>query len=126
MTRKAINDDYLGEFFVPAGTEIYISPYLIQRSPQLWEEPGDFDPDRMVPNGSYDRHELAMCPFGAGPRNCIGEQFARLEIQIHLMMVAKELVLRYDEQKLPEISTGMNLLSKHDIMMRPEIRDNSV
>jgi cytochrome P450 len=62
----------------------------------------------MSPNGSYDRHELAMCPFGAGPRNCIGEQFARLKIQIHLMMFAKELVLRYDEQKSPEISTGMN------------------
>ncbi|SIO34345.1 Cytochrome P450 [Bradyrhizobium erythrophlei] len=122
MTRKAINDDHLGEFFVPAGTEIYISPYLIQRSPQLWEEPDDFDPDRMSPSGSYDRHELAMCPFGAGPRNCIGEQFARLEIQIHLIMFAKELVLRYDEQELPEISTGMNLLSKHDIIMHPEIR----
>jgi cytochrome P450 len=122
MTRKAINDDNLGEFFVPAGTEIYISPYLIQRSPRLWEEPDDFDPDRMTSNGNYDRHELAMCPFGAGPRNCIGEHFARLEMQIHLMMFARELVLRYDEQKLPEISTGMNLLSKHDIIMGPEIR----
>ena len=76
----------------------------------------------MSPKGSYNRHELAMCSFGAGPRNCIGEQFARLEIQIHLMMFAKELVLHYDEQRLPEISTGMNLLSKQDIIMRPEIR----
>jgi cytochrome P450 len=122
MTRKAVNDDYLGEFFVPAGTEIYISPYVIQRNPRLWEEPDDFDPDRMGPDRSRDRHELAVCPFGAGPRNCIGEHLARLEMQIHLMMFAKELVLRYDEGKPPEISTGMNLLSKHDIIMRPEIR----
>ncbi|MGB8095576.1 MAG: cytochrome P450, partial [Terracidiphilus sp.] len=35
MTRKAIRDDHLGEFFVPAGTEIYIAPYLIQRHPAL-------------------------------------------------------------------------------------------
>ena len=34
MTRKALNDDHLGDYFVPAGTEIYISPYLIQRSPR--------------------------------------------------------------------------------------------
>src|SRR5216683_1096341 len=50
MTRKALNDDQLGEFFVPAGTEIYISPYLIQRSPDLWEVPNHFDPDRMSPD----------------------------------------------------------------------------
>ena len=104
MTRKALNDDQLGDFFVPAGTEIYISPYLIQRSPDLWEAPDQFDPDRMSPNNGRDRHELACCPFGAGPRNCIGELFARVEIQIHLMMFGKELRLRYDEEKPPEIT----------------------
>ena len=80
MTRRALNDDYLGEFFVPAGTEIYISPYLIQRNPDLWEMPDKFDPDRMRPETGPQRQELALCPFGAGPRNCIGELFARTEI----------------------------------------------
>ncbi len=122
MTRKALNDDQLGDFLVPAGTEIYISPYLIQRSPHLWEVPDHFDPDRMGADHGVDRHELALCPFGAGPRNCIGELFARVEIQIHLMMFAKELRLRYAEEKPPEITTGMNLLSKHDFIMLPEIR----
>lgn len=122
MTRKALHDDHVGDFLIPAGAEIYISPYLIQRSPYLWEAPDHFDPDRMNPNSGLDRHELALCPFGAGPRNCVGELFARIEIQIHLMMFAKELRLRYDEEKLPEISTGMNLLSKHDFNMMPEIR----
>jgi cytochrome P450 len=50
------------------------------------------------------------CPFGAGPRNCIGELFARVEIQIHLL-VARELWLRYDDQKPPEIAAGVHLLS---------------
>jgi enediyne biosynthesis protein E7 len=122
MTRKAVNDDQLGDFFVPARTEIYISPYLIQRSPGLWEAADRFDPDRMSSDNRADRHELALCPFGAGPRNCIGELFARVEIQIHLMMFAKELRLRYREKKLPEITTGMNLLSKDDFVMLPEIK----
>ena len=39
MTRRAIEDDYLGEYYVPAGTEVYISPYVIQRHPDLWVEP---------------------------------------------------------------------------------------
>jgi cytochrome P450 len=125
MTRKAINDDRLGDFFVPAGTEIYISPYLIQRRPDLWEAPDQFDPDRMSHDRGLDRHELALCPFGAGPRNCIGELFARVEIQIHLMMFGKELRLRYDEKRPPEITTGVNLLSKHDFIMLPELLSSS-
>jgi cytochrome P450 len=122
MTRKARNDDTLGDFIVPAGTEIYISPYLIQRSPDLWEAPDDFDPERLDPGNGHARPELALCPFGAGPRNCIGELFARTEIQVHLMMFARELCLRYDDATPAEMTTGMNLLSKHDFMMLPEAR----
>ncbi len=120
MTRKALQDDYLGEYFVPAGTEIYISPYLIQHSPQLWTAPEQFDPERMDPAQDADRHDLALCPFGAGPRNCIGEHFARVEIQLHLMMFARELRLRYDDDTPAEMTTGLNLLSKQDFMMCPE------
>ena len=122
MTRKALNDDRLGDFFVPAGTEIYISPYLIQRSPSLWPSPDRFDPDRMSPENVSKRHELAFCPFGAGPRNCVGELMARVEAQIHLMMFASQLRLRYKEEKAAEVTAGMNLLSQHDFIMTPESR----
>jgi cytochrome P450 len=124
MTRKAVRDDRLGEYFVPAGTEIYISPYLIQRHPAIWEIPEGFDPDRFGSGILDDQHRLAMCPFGAGPRNCIGEYFARIEMQIHLMVMAKDLRLRYDETKPPEMVAGMNLLSRHDFVMAPEMKTN--
>lgn len=122
MTRRALKDDHLGDYFVPAGTEIYISPYFIHRHPNLWEDPDRFNPDRFGPNHSYDRHLLAMLPFSAGPRNCIGELFARVEMQIHLMTIAKQLRLRFVEKNPPELDFGVNLRSKHDFMMNPEIR----
>ena len=122
MTRKALNDNQLGDFFVSAGREIRISPYLIQRRPHLREVPDRLDPDRMSPNNGLNRHGLVLCPFGAGPRNSIGEFFARVEIRMHLVMFAKELRLRFGETKPPEITTGLNLLSKDDFMMRPEIK----
>ena len=120
LTRRALKDDHLGDYFVPAGTEIYISPYFIHRHPNLWEDPDRFDPDRFGPDHSYDRHLLAMLPFSAGPRNCIGELFARVEMQIHLMTIAKQLRLRFVEKNLPELDFGVNLRSKHDFMMNPE------
>lgn len=122
MTRKAVKDDWLGEYFVPAGTEIYISPYLIQRHPALWQAPDEFEPDRFASDQSEDRHRLASCPFGAGPRNCIGEFLARVEMQTHLMMIARELRLRYDETQPAEMVPGTNLLSRHNFIMAPQLR----
>jgi cytochrome P450 len=125
MTRKALKDDQLGDYFVPAGTEIYISTYHIQRRPELWDAAECFRPDRFGPGFSQERHSPAMLPFSVGPRNCIGEIFARLEMQIHLTMIAKQLRLGYDEAKAPELEAAVNLRSKHDFIMSPEIRSSA-
>jgi Cytochrome P450 len=89
MTRRAIEDDYLGEYYVPAGTEVYISPYVIQRHPDLWLEPESFHPVRFKSTDVREKRSAAMLPFSAGPTNCIGEVFARSEMQVHLITVAK-------------------------------------
>jgi cytochrome P450 len=120
VTRRALHDDRLGEYFVPAGTEIYIPPYYIQRHPGLWNEPERFDPDRFGPENSRHRHRLAAIPFSTGPRNCIGALFARVEMQIHLMTIAKHLRLRYIQSGPIELDAGVNLRSKHDFLMYPE------
>ena len=131
MTRHAINADRLGGYFVPAGTEIYISPYLIQHDPGLWQMPDRFDPDRVDndPNDAdrtdahaAERAPLSACPFGAGPRNCIGEFLARTEMQVHLMIIGRDLRLQYDDPRPAEMVAGMNLLSKGDFLMSPQLR----
>jgi cytochrome P450 len=122
VTRKALRNDRLGEYFVPAGTEIYVPPYFIQRHPDLWEEPDRFNPDRFRPDNSRHRHRLATIPFSAGPRNCIGEHFARIEMQIHLMTIARYLRLRYIPSRPIELEAGVNLRSKYDFIMYPEAK----
>ena len=121
MTRKAIRDDHLGDYFVPAGTEIYISPYYIQRNPRFWQAPDRFEPDRFN-EGSLGQSSMTMLPFSVGPRNCIGEHLARMEMQIHVMMVGKRLRLRYIESEPPVLAAGVNLLSAHDFVMTPELK----
>ena len=122
LNRKALHDDWLGDYFVPAGTEIYIPPYFIQRHPDLWEEPDRFNPDRFLPDNVKHRHRLATIPFSAGPRNCIGALFARVEMQIHLLTIARYLRLRYTQSGPIELDAGVNLRSKYDFIMYPEVR----
>jgi len=121
MTRRALRDDQIGEYFVPAGTEIYISPYFIQRHPHLWAAPDVFNPDRFDPAASRDTDPFALLPFSIGPRNCIGEHLARMEMEIHLIMIARRLKLRSVDSNEPAMAAGVNLLSAHDFIMRPEL-----
>jgi len=121
MTRAALKNDQLGDYLVPAGTEIYISPYLIQRHPAFWEAPDRFNPDRFGPDELRTRHPMTMLPFSAGPRKCIGESFARIEMQIHLMTIAKHLRLRSVSEQSIQLEAGVNLRNKHDFIMTPEI-----
>jgi cytochrome P450 len=120
VSRKALRDDWLGDYIVPAGTELHLPPYFIQRDPKLWEDPDRFNPDRFRPENAKNRHRMATIPFSAGPRNCIGTHFARFEMQIHLMIMAKHLRLEYVASRPIEMDAGINLRSKYDFIMYPK------
>lgn len=82
LTRRALAEDRLGGRSIPAGSLVILSPYLVHRDPEVWPEPARFRPERFVPgadDGPHVRRDEAYWPFGAGPRLCIGRDFARLE-----------------------------------------------
>lgn len=92
MSRLAIADDPIGPHTIPAGSTALVSPYLLHRDPASWPDPERFDPERFDPNASGTlpaRHSYAYLPFGGGPRLCIGNQFALLEMQILLAMLVR-------------------------------------
>jgi cytochrome P450 len=122
LTRKALKDDRLGEYLVPKGAEIYISPYFIQRHPRLWKDPDRFDPDRFGAARAENAPRLATLPFSAGPRNCIGEALARIEMQIHLIVIARRLWLRHIPTEPIALEAGVNLRSRHPFMMAPVLK----
>ena len=89
ISRQALADDELSGFRLPAGWIALVIPYVLHRLPKYWDDPERFDPERFLPERSADRPKFVYLPFGAGPRQCIGNHFAMMEAQLVLATLAQ-------------------------------------
>ncbi|KAF2886529.1 hypothetical protein ILUMI_19643 [Ignelater luminosus] len=85
-------------YTIPSNTIMHIHIYDLHHNPQLYPEPEKFDPDRFLPENSAGRHPFAYIPFSAGPRNCIGQKFAFLEIKTIVSYILRNFVLEPVDQ----------------------------
>ena len=90
IARAPIADTTLGGYFLPAGSLVFLPPWIVHRHPDHWESPEGFDPDRFAPGADADRHRYAYFPFGGGPRQCIGNNFALMEATLILATIARD------------------------------------
>jgi len=118
FTRKAIEDDHFGEYFVPAGTEIFIAPYFLHRNPEFWPDAEQYNPDRFTDEAVKQRHKQAYIPFSAGPRRCIGDYFATIEMQMHVGLMAKHFHMKYEPEQKIDLLAEINMRSKNPIFMQ--------
>lgn len=117
FTRRALGDDTLGGFHVPAGTDVFICPYLLHRQSAHWERPEAFEPERFAPAALEARHFFAYLPFSAGPRYCIGAAFAMAEMTTHLLRVASRFRLKHVGSDRPRAEFQINLRTREDVHM---------
>lgn len=76
-----------------AGTKVFLSPYLVQRDAQFFDEPEAFRPERFDAAVRHARPRFSYYPFGGGVRRCLGEAFARLESTAGLAAIGSRLRL---------------------------------
>jgi len=70
--------------------------YELHRNPALWTNPLAFDPEHFSAEQVKNRHKFSYLPFGAGPRICIGQQFALMEMQLVLAALLKRFTFETD------------------------------
>jgi cytochrome P450 len=120
--RTAIGDDEIGGYRIKANSEIIMCLYVTHRHPEFWDEPDKFDPERFTPERVAARPRYAYFPFGGGPRQCIGNNFALMETQLVLATVAARYRLRLTPGQRVEPEASITLHPRHGIRMTLEAR----
>lgn len=110
--REAIDDDEVAGISIPAGAMVAISIYGAHHSPEYWDAPEAFRPERFAKAQKAAQHPFAYLPFGGGPRICIGNHFALMEMQLALV----HLLRRMDWQLTP----GQDVQPQALITLRPK------
>jgi cytochrome P450 len=122
LTRRCMHADRLAGYQAPAGTDVFMSPYVVQRDSRHWPEPDAFRPDRFGSGAESAAHRFAYIPFSAGPRHCVGETFATYEMALHIYQAARQFRLRCAHSGPMEMEARINLRARADVLMRVERR----
>lgn len=91
--RRPLTDITIGGHFIPAGTNVLMSQWIVHRDPRWFDDPLRFDPQRWADGLAGRIPKYAYFPFGGGPRVCIGNTFAMVEAVLVTAMIARQFVL---------------------------------
>jgi cytochrome P450 len=106
--RRSVEDTEIDGYVVPAGSNIFVAPWVTHRHPAYWDDPDRFDPERFTPEAEAARPRYAWFPFGGGPRACIGQYFSMLESVLALALVVRAYKLEAIDLDVP-ILQGITL-----------------
>jgi len=98
IPRMATRTDEVQGFRVPQGDIVVLVPYVTHRHPDFWADPEKFQPTRFLPPSRAEISRWAYFPFGAGQRKCLGMDFALMEAQLTLAMIAQRYRLKLVDQ----------------------------
>ncbi len=122
LSRFCNSADVIGGYDVQANAPISLCPFITHRMPEFWRQPLKFDPERFNPAADSGRHRFAYIPFGAGPRQCIGEGFALTEGVLVAAAIAQRFRLRIPDNHVAQLDPQITLHPKGGMPMRFEHR----
>ncbi|XP_042257669.1 steroid 17-alpha-hydroxylase/17,20 lyase isoform X2 [Thunnus maccoyii] len=114
IPHTAMTDSSIGGHSVSRGTRVLVNMWSIHHDPQHWDKPDLFSPDRFLDDQGQRVTPSCFLPFGAGPRVCIGESLARLELFLFLSSLLQRMSFR-----LPDGASPPNLQGRLGVVLQP-------
>ena len=102
---------------IPEGMTVSLSIYACHHDAKVWPDPETYDPERFNQENYSKRQSQPFVPFSAGPRNCIGQNFAMNELKTVIALIIKHFRLSVDESKKPIKHPTVVLRSLHGIWL---------
>jgi len=112
IDREAVADDRAGDIDIPRGSTVIVYVYGAHHAQRYWESPESFQPERFIKTNEKLRTPFTYLPFGGGPRVCIGNQYAMLQI----LMILSDLLRKYDFQ----LTSGQKIEARPMVILRPK------
>ena len=125
FSRQAVAADEIGGYHVPRGWLVFVIPFVMHRLHAYWDDPDRFDPERFTPERNIARPKFVYLPFGAGPCQCIGNQFAMIEAHLVLATLAQRYRLELVPGPPVEPWPLITLRPRHGLRMLVEPRSSS-
>ncbi len=117
LTRRLTRDITLGGVHLPARTLVRVTPWLLHRDPASWPDPLAFQPERFLPDAPQEIPRGAYIPFGLGPRVCLGQHFAVLEMTLIAALVLQRFTLAPVSADAPQPRMAVTLRPENGLAL---------
>ncbi|XP_029650885.1 cytochrome P450 4F22 [Octopus sinensis] len=123
ITRVLTKPMQIDGHMLPVGSSVTVNIYAIHHNPDVWEDPYEFLPERFLDSPS-PQTSFNYIPFSAGPRNCIGQNFAMLEMKVIIAKIVRNFeifcVPNFKAEPSPEVVLKSNTGIK--VILKPRVK----
>ena len=124
-TRSLLKEIMVGGYQIPKGTGVASSSLLFAMNPEIWPNPEVFDPERFADAGNIPNLTMMHFPFSVGPRNCIGQTFAKFESKVMLAKLFQKFQFKLLPNQTGQMLGRLTMTPRDGVMCKVERRTGS-
>lgn len=125
LGRRNYEDDVIGGYHVKKDTNVLVPIYYLHRSAKYWQQPTAFMPERFAPELKQQIDRYVYFPFGGGPRLCVGNNFALMEMQLILIQLYRHFTFQLEPNFTVEPEPLITMRPKYGMRMKVVKRNST-